>query len=74
MAEFFHMGGYAFYVWSSFGITFFVLLLNLILPKFHQKSAWREAENYYLAKHLEADKKQNKKHNKQIINTRMREA
>ncbi len=26
MAEFLHMGGYAFYVWSSFGVTAVVLV------------------------------------------------
>jgi heme exporter protein D len=30
--EFFHMGGYGFYVWTSYGIALFVLLLNIILP------------------------------------------
>jgi heme exporter protein D len=30
--EFFHMGGYAFYVWTSYGIALVVLLLNIILP------------------------------------------
>ena len=30
--EFFHMGGYAFYVWTSYGIALAVLLLNVILP------------------------------------------
>lgn len=29
MLEFFAMGGYAGYVWSSFGLTLFVLVLNL---------------------------------------------
>lgn len=28
MSEFFAMGGYAGYVWSSFGVTFLVLLGN----------------------------------------------
>ena len=32
MQEFFHMGGYAFYVWTSYSIALFVLLLNVILP------------------------------------------
>ncbi len=32
MNEFFHMGGYAFYVWTSYGLTFVVLLVNLIIP------------------------------------------
>ena len=30
--EFFHMGGYAFYVWTSYGIALVVLLLNVIRP------------------------------------------
>ncbi|MCK5876226.1 MAG: heme exporter protein CcmD [Candidatus Marithrix sp.] len=32
MNEFFHMGGYAFYVWTSYGLTFLVLVANLIIP------------------------------------------
>ena len=32
MSEFFHMGGYAFYVWSSYAITLVVLVLNVVVP------------------------------------------
>ena len=32
LTEFFHMGGYAFYVWTSYGLAMIVLLLNVILP------------------------------------------
>jgi heme exporter protein D len=32
MSEFFQMGGYAFYVWTSYGLTFVVLVANLIIP------------------------------------------
>lgn len=32
MREFFAMGGYAFYVWTSYGLALLVLLINLILP------------------------------------------
>ncbi len=28
---FWHMGGYAFYVWSAYGIAFIVLIINIIL-------------------------------------------
>ena len=35
--EFFAMGGYAFYVWTSFGLTFCVLLANIIIPVFQRK-------------------------------------
>ncbi|AAU90412.1 MULTISPECIES: heme exporter protein CcmD [Methylococcus] len=30
--EFFHMGGYAVYVWTSYGLCFAVLVFNLITP------------------------------------------
>lgn len=30
MSEFFAMGGYAWYVWGSYGVTLLVLLLEII--------------------------------------------
>jgi len=41
MQEFFHMGGYAFYVWISYGLAFIVLLLNFILPIQQEKRILR---------------------------------
>jgi len=38
MQEFFQMGGYAFYVWMSYGLTFFILLINFILPLQNRKA------------------------------------
>lgn len=32
LQEFFHMGGYGFYVWSSYGIAMVVLLANFLSP------------------------------------------
>ena len=32
MAEFFHMGGYAFYVWTAYGVTLLVMLINFFWP------------------------------------------
>lgn len=32
LREFFHMGGYAFYVWSAYGVAFIVLVANVIVP------------------------------------------
>ena len=31
MSEFFHMGGYAWYVWGSYGVTFLCLAVELIV-------------------------------------------
>jgi heme exporter protein D len=38
MKEFFHMGGYAFYVWMSYGLALVVLVANFIIP-FNQERA-----------------------------------
>lgn len=32
MTEFFQMGGYAFYVWASYGLTALVLAYNFLAP------------------------------------------
>lgn len=32
-AEFFHMGGYGFYVWGSFGVTLLLMLIEPVLLK-----------------------------------------
>ena len=31
MSDFFHMGGYAWYVWGSYGVTFLCLLLEIVV-------------------------------------------
>ena len=35
--EFLNMGGYAFYVWTSYGLAMIVLVLNVILPMRQRK-------------------------------------
>jgi heme exporter protein D len=30
MSDFFHMGGYAWYVWGSYGVTFLCLAIEII--------------------------------------------
>ena len=42
MMEFFHMGGYAFYVWGAYGLAFVILLINLIQPVFCQRRTEKE--------------------------------
>lgn len=32
LSEFFHMGGYAAYVWSAYGIWLVVMVVNVIMP------------------------------------------
>ena len=33
LRTFLHMGGYAFYVWTSYGLALAVLILNVSLPR-----------------------------------------
>ena len=42
MAEFFNMGGYAFFVWTCFGLTAAILVYNAIQPVFRQQQIKRE--------------------------------
>lgn len=37
MKEFINMGGYGFYVWLSYGITFAVLIANLVWARTRQR-------------------------------------
>lgn len=47
MTEFLNMGGYGFYVWSAFGMTAFVLLINVLQPILQHRHALREADDFY---------------------------
>lgn len=40
--EFLAMGGYGFYVWTSYAIVFVVLLLNVVLPLMQRKQFLRD--------------------------------
>jgi heme exporter protein D len=40
--EFFAMGGYAFYVWASYAITFVVMLVLVIMPVVQRKQFMRQ--------------------------------
>jgi heme exporter protein D len=41
LTQFFHMGGYAFYVWTAYAITTVLLILNVYIPIRHAKSQRR---------------------------------
>jgi len=46
-SEFFHMGGYAFFVWSSYGIATLLLGWMFISPIFRRKQIIRELRIKY---------------------------
>ena len=41
MSEFFAMGGYAFYVWTSYGLTFVLMFVGIITPLIANKQILR---------------------------------
>lgn len=45
MQEFFHMGGYAFFVWSSYGLTALVLIFSVAVASRRKKKIFREIED-----------------------------
>jgi len=42
LQTFLAMGGYAFYVWTAYGVTFAVLLINILLPVIQRKQLLRQ--------------------------------
>lgn len=44
LSTFFVMGGYAFYVWSAFGITLSALVINFLLPFFKHRQLLRKSK------------------------------
>jgi heme exporter protein D len=44
MSEFLHMGGYAFYVWTSYGIAFGIMLFGIIKPLLQHKQQLRQLQ------------------------------
>ncbi len=42
LTEFLHMGGYAFYVWTSYGLAAVILIANLLVPMLNARRQRRE--------------------------------
>lgn len=42
MSDFFNMGGYAFYIWISYGLTAIILIANIVVAKLGEKQVKRE--------------------------------
>ena len=43
LAEFFAMGGYGFYVWTSYGLTLIVLVANVVIPVMERRQFFRQS-------------------------------
>jgi heme exporter protein D len=42
VGEFFHMNGYAFYVWGSYGVTLLVLLIEIAMVRHRKQLVLRQ--------------------------------
>jgi heme exporter protein D len=51
MSEFFAMGGYASYVWSSYALAAIVLWLNWYLPRRNHQQILRQLKRLHLNQH-----------------------
>ena len=58
MTEFFHMGGYAAYVWSSYGLALIILLPALLLPIRENKRLIKKLKGKYKREQAELLAKQ----------------
>jgi heme exporter protein D len=47
LQEFFHMGGYAFYVWTAYGVAGVVLVANLVNPLLKERQLLRDIKRQY---------------------------
>jgi heme exporter protein D len=54
-AEFFAMGGYAFYVWGSFGVCALLMIVEPILAKKRQKDILRSLRRERMAEDLDKE-------------------
>jgi heme exporter protein D len=57
-SEFFAMGGYALYVWSSFGICALVMILEPLLVRIRFKAIVRRLKQEQLAEQFDKETRQ----------------
>lgn len=56
LSEFFNMGGYAVFVWSSYGLTLVVLVLNWWLPYRQHKQNLKKLKRQLSSKNRQENK------------------
>lgn len=55
--QFLHMGGYAFYVWSAYGVAFAVLISNILLSQKHRRKTLKMLKKHARISHDTSSKK-----------------
>ena len=58
-SEFFHMGGYAFFVWTSYALTFAIIIANIVFPIMQRKKVITRIKRAIKRENIELARKQN---------------
>jgi heme exporter protein D len=58
-SEFFHMGGYAFFVWTSYGLTFAIIIANIVFPIMQRKKVIKRIKRTIKRENIELSRNQN---------------
>gem|GEM_PF-1386277 len=61
IADFFAMGGYAFYVWTAYGLSFLIIVSVLLWSSYEQRRVTRES---FAIAIREQDRKLKRTHNR----------
>ena len=59
-SEFFHMGGYAFYVWTSYAIALVLVILNIVTPVLHRRRIISRIKRALRREALERDRERDR--------------
>ncbi|MBL4710943.1 MAG: heme exporter protein CcmD [Gammaproteobacteria bacterium] len=54
-SEFFNMGGYAFYVWSSYALALVIILANIVSPLMQRKKVIKRIKRTLKREQLERE-------------------
>ena len=64
-SEFFHMGGYAFFVWTSYAIALVLVILNVVAPILQRRRIVSRIKRALRREALERDRKQDGERDRQ---------
>jgi len=59
-SEFFHMGGYAFYVWTSYAIALVLVILNIVAPVLQRRRIVSRIKRALRREALERDRERDR--------------
>ena len=64
-SEFFNMGGYAFYVWTSYALFLAVIVANIVLPIMQRKKVITHIKRTIRREAIDQSRRQSESHSSQ---------